>query len=55
MGLRLPKSGNMLERREPIGTYVKGRREVCDARIDAPFGISKQDAVVCGRFVCAWC
>ena len=36
--LRLPKSGNTLERRAPIGSWGKGRRAVCDARIDDPFG-----------------
>ena len=36
--LRLPKSGNMLERRAPRGNWGKGRRAVGDARIDAPFG-----------------
>ena len=38
MRLRLPKAGNTLERRAPIGNWGKGRRAVCDARIDAPFG-----------------
>ena len=37
MRLRLPKSGNTLERRAPIGNWGKGRREVCDAQIDDPF------------------
>ena len=37
MRLRLPKAGNTLERRAPIGSWGKGRREVCDARIDALF------------------
>ena len=37
MRLRLPKAGNTLERRAPIGNWRKGRRAVCDARIDAPF------------------
>ena len=36
--LRLPKAGNTLERRAPIGSWGKGRRAVCDARIDDPFG-----------------
>ena len=36
--LRLPKAGNTLERRAPIGSGGKGRRVVCDARIDDPFG-----------------
>ena len=38
MRLRLPKAGNTLERRAPIGNWDKGRRAVCEARIDAPFG-----------------
>ena len=39
MRLRLPKSGKTLERRAPMGNWGKGRRAVCDAWIDAPFGI----------------
>ena len=39
MRLRLSKAGNTLERRAPIGNWGKGRRAVCDAQIDAPFGI----------------
>ena len=38
MRLRLPKVGNTLEKRAPIVNWGKGRRAVCDARIDAPFG-----------------
>ena len=38
MRLRLPNAGNMLERRAPIGNWGKGRRAVCGAQIDAPFG-----------------
>ena len=38
MRLRLPKVRNTLERHAPIGNWEKGRRAVCDARIDAPFG-----------------
>ena len=38
MRLRLPKAGNTLERRAPIGNLGEVRREVCDARINAPFG-----------------
>ena len=38
MRLRLPKAGNTLERRAPIGNCGKGRRAVCDALIDDPFG-----------------
>ena len=38
MRLQLPKAGNTLERRAPIGNWGKGRRAVCDAHIDAPFG-----------------
>ena len=38
MRFQLPKSGNTLERRAPMGNVGKGRRAVCDARIDAPFG-----------------
>ena len=38
MRLRLPKAGNTLDRRSPIGNWGKGRRAVCYARIDAPFG-----------------
>ena len=37
MRLWLPKAGNTLERRAPIGNWGKGRRAVCDAWIDAPF------------------
>ena len=39
MRLRLPKAGKKLERRTSIGNWGKGRRVVCEARIDAPFGI----------------
>ena len=39
MRLRLPKAGKKLERGAPIGNWGKCRRAVCDARIDAPFGI----------------
>ena len=35
--LRLPKAGNALDLRASIGSWVKGRRAVCDARIDDPF------------------
>ena len=38
MSLRLTKAGNTLDRRAPIGNWGKGRRVVCDARINAPFG-----------------
>ena len=38
MRLRLPKAGNTLERRAPIGNWGKGRRVVCYARIDSSFG-----------------
>ena len=38
MMLRLPKAGNTLERRATIGNWGKGRRAVCDAHIDSPFG-----------------
>ena len=38
MRLRLPKAGNMLKRRAPIGNWGNGKRAVCDARIDAQFG-----------------
>ena len=38
MRFRLPKFGNTLERRAPMGNLGKCRRAVCDARIDAPFG-----------------
>ena len=34
----LPKAGNKLERHSPMGNLGKGRRAVCDAQIDAPFG-----------------
>ena len=40
MRLRLPKAGKTLERRAPIVNWGKGRRAVCEARIDAPFGSS---------------
>ena len=36
--LRLTKAGNTLDRREPIVSWGKGRRAVCDDRIDDPFG-----------------
>ena len=39
MRLRLPKAGKTLERRAPIGNWGKGRRVVCEACIDALFGI----------------
>ena len=38
MRLRLPKTGNTLERRAPIGNWGKGRRAVCEAQIDESFG-----------------
>ena len=38
MRLRLPKAGNKLERRASIDSWGKGRRAVCDAKIDDPFG-----------------
>ena len=38
MGLHLPKAGNTLERQAPIGNWGKGRKAVCDAQIDDPFG-----------------
>ena len=38
MRFRLPKAGNTLERRAHMGNVGKGRRVVCDAWIDAPFG-----------------
>ena len=38
MRFRLPRAGNKLERHAPIGNWGKGRRAVCDARIDALFG-----------------
>ena len=38
MRLRLRKAGNTLERSAPIDNWGKGRRTVCDAQIDAPFG-----------------
>ena len=34
----LPKAGNTVERRAPMGKLCKGRRVVCNARIYAPFG-----------------
>ena len=37
MRLRLPKAGNTLERRAPIGNWGKVRRAVCDSQIDDPF------------------
>ena len=36
--LRLTKAGNTLDLRAPIGSWGKGRRAVCDARIDDPLG-----------------
>ena len=38
MRFQLPKAGNTVERRAPMGNLGKGRRAVCDAGIDAPFG-----------------
>ena len=38
MRLQLTKAGKTLKRRAPIGNWGKGRRAVCEARIDAPFG-----------------
>ena len=38
MRLWLPKAGNTLERRAPTVNWGKGRRVVCDAQIDDPFG-----------------
>ena len=38
MRCRLPKAGNTLERRAPMGNLGKGRRAVCDAQIYVPFG-----------------
>ena len=38
MRLQLPKAGNTLEKRAPIGSWGKGRRAVCEARIDYLFG-----------------
>ena len=38
MRVRLPKEGNTLERRAPIGNWGKGRRAVCEAQIDDSFG-----------------
>ena len=35
--LRLPKAGNTLERQAPICSWGKGRRAMCDARIDDLF------------------
>ena len=34
----LPKAGTTVERRAPMGKLCKGRRVVCNARIDDPFG-----------------
>ena len=38
MRLRLLKDGNTLERHATTGNWGKGRRAVCDSRIDALFG-----------------
>ena len=54
MRLRLPKAGNMLERRAPIGNWGKGRRAICDAWIDAPFGSPMRILLVVEDF-CACC
>ena len=35
--LQSPKAGTTLDRRAPIGSWGKGRRAVCDARIDDLF------------------
>ena len=34
----LPKAGNTLDWQAPISSWGKGRKAVCDARIDDPFG-----------------
>ena len=52
MRLQLPKAGNTLERRAPIGNRGKGRRAVCDARIDAPFGIPTRMLLGVEDFLC---
>ena len=38
MRFRLPKAGKTFERCAPMGKLGNGRRAVCDAWIDAPFG-----------------
>ena len=38
MRFQLPKDGNTLGRRAPMGNLGKGRRAVCNDWIDAPFG-----------------
>ena len=53
MRLRLPKAGNTLDRRAPIGNWGKGRRAVCDARIDAPFGSPTRMPLDVEDFFCA--
>ena len=52
MRLRLPKAGNTLEIRAPIGNWGKGRRAVCDARIDAPFEIPTRMPLDVEYFLC---
>ena len=55
MMLWLPKAGNTLDICVPIGNRGKGRREVCDARIDSPFENPTRMPLGVEDFFCAWC
>ena len=52
MRFRLPKAGNTLEIRAPIGNWGKGRRAVCDSRIDYPFGSPTRMPLDVEGFLC---
>ena len=52
MRLRLPKAGNTLETQAHIGSWGKGRRAVCDARIDAPYGSPTRMPLDVEDFLC---
>ena len=52
MRLRLPKAGNTLEIRAPIGNWGKGSRAVCDACMDDPFGIPTRMPLDVEDFLC---
>ena len=52
MRLRLPKARNTLERRAIIGNWGKGRKAVCDARIDALYGIPTRMPLDVEDFLC---
>ena len=52
MRLRLPKAGNTLEIWSPIGNWGEGRRAVCDAQIDDPFGSPTRMPLDVEYFLC---